>query len=71
MLAYDVCFPKLVEFGVLQALVDAPDTVRCKINFKRLTLTDFMIEIPRVPKKKTLIEALEAAGKDNSAFILI
>lgn len=54
----------------LQALVDAPDMVRCQMNFKRLTLTDIKIDIPRVPKKKTLIEAMEAGGKDNVIFIL-
>ncbi|TYI05880.1 hypothetical protein ES332_A10G119600v1 [Gossypium tomentosum] len=34
------------------ALVDAPDMVRGQINFKRLTLTDITIDIPRVPKNK-------------------
>ncbi|KAL8162789.1 hypothetical protein V2J09_014278 [Rumex salicifolius] len=48
-----------------QALVDAPDMVRCQMNFKRLTLTDIKIDIPRVPKKKTLIEAMEAADVKN------
>ena len=47
----------------LQALVDAPDMVRCQMNFKRLSLTDITIDIKRVPKKKTLIAAMEAAGK--------
>lgn len=32
------------------------------MNFKRLTLTDITIDIKRVPKKKTLIAAMEAAG---------
>nr|KJB65879.1 hypothetical protein B456_010G116700 [Gossypium raimondii] len=35
-----------------QALVDAPDMVRGQMNFKRLTLTDITIDIPRVPKNK-------------------
>ncbi|KAL8167578.1 hypothetical protein V2J09_009077 [Rumex salicifolius] len=48
-----------------RALVDAPDMVRCQMNFKRLTLTDIKIEIPRAPKKKTLIEAMEAADVKN------
>jgi large subunit ribosomal protein L14e len=48
---------------MLQALVDNPDMVRTKMNLKRLSLTDFKIDIRRVPKKKTLIEALEAAGE--------
>ena len=47
-----------------QALVDAPDMVRCQMNFKRLSLTDIKIDIKRVPKKKTLIEAMNAAGND-------
>ncbi|OMO95425.1 Ribosomal protein L14 [Corchorus olitorius] len=49
----------------LQALVDAPDMVRGQMNFKRLTLTDIKIDIPRVPKKKTLIEAMEKADVKN------
>ncbi|RAL42451.1 hypothetical protein DM860_016738 [Cuscuta australis] len=44
-----------------RALVDAPDMVRSQINFKRLSLTDIKIDIKRVPKKKTLIAAMEAA----------
>jgi hypothetical protein len=47
---------------VWQALVDAPDMERVPINFKRLSLTDIKIEIKRVPKKKDLIKAMEAAG---------
>ncbi|KAE8667997.1 putative 60S ribosomal protein L14 [Hibiscus syriacus] len=47
------------------ALVDAPDMVRGQMNFKRLTLTDITIDIPRVPKKKTLIEAMEKADVKN------
>ncbi|KAF3341176.1 60S ribosomal protein L14-1-like protein [Carex littledalei] len=48
-----------------RALVDAPDMVRCQINFKRLALTDIKIEIPRSPKKKTLIAAMEDADVKN------
>lgn len=47
---------------LVQALVDAPDMVRSQINFKRLSLTDIKIDIPRIPKKKTLIAAMEEAG---------
>ena len=47
----------------LQVLVDAPDMIRCQMNLKRLSLTDIKIDITKVPKKKTLIEAMEAAGK--------
>lgn len=35
------------------------------MNFKRLSLTDIKIDIKRVPKKKTLIAAMEAAGRNN------
>ncbi|CAL5337400.1 unnamed protein product [Camellia sinensis] len=45
-----------------RALVDAPDMVRCQMNFKRLSLTDITIDIKRVPKKKTLVAAMEAAA---------
>lgn len=47
---------------MFQALVDAPDMVRSQMNFKRLSLTDIKIDIKRVPKKRTLIEAMEKAG---------
>ena len=52
--------------SVDQALVDAPDMVRCQINFKRLSLTDIKIDIKRVPKKITLIKAMEEAGNDEA-----
>ncbi|BDA44283.1 60S ribosomal protein L14 [Coccomyxa sp. Obi] len=42
-----------------RALVDRPDEVRRIINFKRLVLTDFKIDIPRLAKKKVLTAALE------------
>ncbi|KAJ4747019.1 60S ribosomal protein L14 [Rhynchospora pubera] len=48
-----------------RALIDAPDMVRCQINFKRLSLTDIKIDIPRIPKKKTLIAAMEEADVKN------
>ncbi|XP_022891874.1 60S ribosomal protein L14-2-like [Olea europaea var. sylvestris] len=48
-----------------RALVDAPDMVRSQMNFKRLQLTDIKIDIKRVPKKKTLIAAMEAADVKN------
>ncbi|XP_030534014.1 60S ribosomal protein L14-1 [Rhodamnia argentea] len=44
-----------------RALVDAPDMVRMQMNFKRLSLTDIKIDIKRVPKKKTLIAAMQEA----------
>ena len=42
-----------------RALIDAPEIVRTQINFKRLSLTDITIEIPRNPKKKDLKKAIE------------
>ncbi|CAK9149735.1 unnamed protein product [Ilex paraguariensis] len=48
-----------------RALVDAPDMVRCQMNFKRLSLTDIKIDITRTPKKKALIAAMEAADVKN------
>lgn len=48
-----------------RALVDAPDMVRTQMNFKRLSLTDIKIDIKRVPKKKTLIAAMEAGDVKN------
>ncbi|RZC93100.1 hypothetical protein C5167_041880 [Papaver somniferum] len=44
-----------------RALVDAPDMVRSQMNFKRLSLTDIKIDIGRVPNKKALLAAMEAA----------
>ncbi|KAK1284199.1 60S ribosomal protein L14-2 [Acorus calamus] len=48
-----------------RALVDAPDVVRGQMNFKRLHLTDIKIDIPRTPKKKSLIKAMEEADVKN------
>lgn len=53
---------ELIVYIFHQALVDAPDMERSPINFKRLSLTDLKIDIKRVPKKKDLVKALEAAG---------
>ena len=47
-----------------RALVDSPDLVRAAMNFKKLSLTDIKVEIPRMPKKKQLADAVEAAGTD-------
>lgn len=59
----------LIVVLTCQALVDAPDMVRGQVNFKRLSLTDIKIDIPRVPKKKSLIAAMEAAGNTISSCI--
>ena len=42
--------------------MDRPDEVRRIVNFKRLVLTDFKIDIPRLAKKKVLSAALEESG---------
>lgn len=42
-----------------RALIDSPDMLRQQINFKRLALTDFKVDIPRLAKKKALKAALE------------
>ncbi|CAH8353364.1 unnamed protein product [Eruca vesicaria subsp. sativa] len=47
------------------ALVDAPDMERIQMNLKRLSLTDIVIDINRVPKKKNLIEAMDKADVKN------
>lgn len=44
---------------LLQALVDRPDEVRRPMNFKRLVITDFKVDIPRLAKKAVLKKALE------------
>lgn len=44
-----------------QALIDRPDEIRRTINFKRLALTDFKVDIPRLAKKAVLKKAIEEA----------
>lgn len=71
MISMDTYLILIVPFLMTQALVDSPDMVRSQINFKRLSLTDIKIDIKRVPKKKVLVAAMEAAGKylnDNKIF---
>ncbi|KAL0928835.1 hypothetical protein M5K25_000758 [Dendrobium thyrsiflorum] len=48
-----------------RALVDSPDMVRGQMNFKRLSMTDIKIDIPRIPKKSKLIAAMDAADVKN------
>ncbi len=45
-----------------QALIDRPDETRRVENFKRLAITDFKVEIPRLAKKAVLKKALDEAG---------
>lgn len=47
----------------LQALVDRPDEVRRVMNFKRLAITDFKVDIPRLAKKAVLQKAIDDAGE--------
>ncbi|KAM7521729.1 hypothetical protein LguiA_011631 [Lonicera macranthoides] len=54
-----------------RAIVDSPDMARSQMNFKRLTLTDITIDIKRVPKKKTLVAAMEAAGNSWSRKLIV
>lgn len=42
--------------------MDAPGFTRRMETFKRLTLTDFKLDIPRLASKKVLTEAWTAAG---------
>ena len=53
----------------MQALVDRPDEVRRMVTFKRLALTDFKIDIPRLAKKKVLTAALEDSGAGLSHLL--
>uniref|UniRef100_A0A061S9L7 Large subunit ribosomal protein L14e n=1 Tax=Tetraselmis sp. GSL018 TaxID=582737 RepID=A0A061S9L7_9CHLO len=48
-----------------RALVDHPDQLRRVESFKRLSLTDFKIDIPRMAKKKVLKKALEESDALN------
>ena len=47
--------------------MDRPDEVRHVESFKRLTITDFKVDIPRAPKKKVLAEALKESGEAGEA----
>merc|ERR1712100_106399 len=44
-----------------RALCDSPDMVRKPIAYKRLALTEFKIDIPKVPGKKDLIASLKSS----------
>ncbi|XP_062219702.1 large ribosomal subunit protein eL14z-like isoform X2 [Phragmites australis] len=64
-----------------RALVDAPDMVRCQINFKRLSLTDIKIDIKAMEEadvkgkwensswgKKLIVQKRRAALNDFDRF---
>jgi hypothetical protein len=46
-----------------QALIDAPGLTRRMETFKRLTLTDFTLDIPRLAAKKVVNEKWTSAGE--------
>lgn len=50
-------------FPVAQALVDFPEQERRVVNFKRLAITDFKVDIKRHAVKKDLKKALADAGE--------
>ena len=54
---------RLTHTAVVQALVDAPGEIRKTMNFKRLTLTDFKLDIPRLAKKSVLTQKFAEAGE--------
>ena len=47
----------------MQALVDSPDATRHVENFKRLSMTDIKVDIPRLAKKSVVKKAFEEAGE--------
>lgn len=46
----------------MQALVDFPGEARRVMNFKRLALTDYKVDIKRHAPKKDLTKAVSEAG---------
>ncbi len=59
--------PKLAaksnSLSARRALVDAPDATRKVLGFKRLSLTDFKVDIPRLASKKVLSAKLAEDGQ--------
>lgn len=48
-----------------QALVDRPDEIRRKMNFKRLIITDLKVDMPRLAKKSVLAKAMADADVEG------
>jgi len=48
-----------------QALVDFPGQTRRTVSFKRMVLTDYTVDIPRLAKKAVLKKAVEEAGEQG------
>lgn len=46
-----------------RALVDAPDYTRKIVSFRRLSLTDLKVDIPRLANKKVLKAKLAESGE--------
>ncbi|GAB4822502.1 hypothetical protein N2152v2_009548 [Parachlorella kessleri] len=69
MINYGPEYGKLVVISDVvdqnRALIDRPDETRRVENFKRLAITDFKVEIPRLAKKSVLKKALEEADVFN------
>eukprot|EP00890_Picochlorum_soloecismus_P005604 jgi/Picsp_1/6044/NSC_03398-R1_ribosomal protein l14 component of cytosolic 80s ribosome and 60s large subunit len=65
MINYGADYGKLVVISDVvdhnRALIDRPDEIRRTINFKRLAITDYKVDIPRLAKKSVLKKALEDA----------
>lgn len=51
-----------------QALVDAPEMTRRIETFKRLTLTDMKLEIPRLAAKKVVVAKWSEAGAQRARW---
>ena len=49
-----------------QALVDSPDMTRRMETFKRLTLTDFKLDIPRLASKKVVVAKWGESGEQRA-----
>merc|ERR1712010_428283 len=67
MINYGKDYGKLVVIvdivDAARALCDAPDMVRKPIYFKRLAITEFKLDIPKIPARKE-----KAASTDFSRF---
>ncbi len=50
--------------------MDFPGQTRRVISFKRMALTDFVVEIPRLAKKSVLKKAIDEAGELNMLCVL-
>jgi len=53
----------LSRFSHSRALVDAPEITRKIMSFKRLSLTDLKVDIPRLASKKVLKAKIAESGE--------